>query len=79
LANCIIFYNASILSGIYERFKKSKRNEECEKIIRFSPVAWQHINLIGTYEFDNENKIVNLQEVIENLMSNPEIDLCSTA
>ena len=52
MSNCIILYNASILSGLYNYYKKNNMKEECEKIIRFSPVAWQHINLIGMYEFD---------------------------
>ena len=56
LANCIIFYNASILSGIYEYYKSRNMMKECEEIIRLSPVAWQHINLIGKYEFDNNAK-----------------------
>jgi hypothetical protein len=51
LANCIIFYNASLLSGLYEHYKNNKMEDEWLKIIRLSPVAWQHINLIGKYEF----------------------------
>ncbi len=46
IANCIIFYNASILSGIYIYYKDKGMKDECEQIIRFSPVAWKHINLI---------------------------------
>ena len=79
IANCIIFYNASILSGIYDHYKKGSMDKECAKIIRFSPVAWQHINLIGMYEFGRDDKVINLQQVIDSLVNHPKIDLCSAA
>ena len=36
LANCIIFYNASLLSGLYEHYKKNKMEAEVLKIIHLS-------------------------------------------
>ena len=51
--------------------------KECEEIIRLSPVAWQHINLIGKYEFDSNAQPLNLQGLIEMLINNPEINLSS--
>ena len=53
--------------------------DEWLKIIRLSPVAWQHINLIGIYEFYNDKKYLNLHEVIQNLLSNKKINLLATA
>ena len=79
LSNCIIFYNASLLSGLYEYYKQNKMEEECLKIIRLSPVAWQHINLIGIYEFYNNNECLNLHDVIAKLVSNQKIDLLAVA
>jgi TnpA family transposase len=64
LAICIIFYNASLLSGIYEHCKNNEMLEECKKIIRLSPVAWIHISLIGKYEFTNNVTLLDLQEAI---------------
>ncbi|WP_133137982.1 Tn3 family transposase [Legionella rowbothamii] len=78
LANCIIFYNASLLSGLYEHYKKDKAEDKWLKIIRLSPVAWQHINLIGKYEFYSDRELPNLHEVIQNLISNEKIDLLAT-
>jgi hypothetical protein len=49
--------------------------EECLKIVRLSPVAWLHINLIGIYEFYNDQECINLHEIIEKLVSNKKIDL----
>ncbi|KTC88192.1 hypothetical protein Ldro_0859, partial [Legionella drozanskii LLAP-1] len=45
------------------------------KIIRLSPVAWQHINLIGKYEFYYDKECLNLHKVIQNLIANKKIDL----
>ena len=55
------------------------KSEECLKIIRLSPVAWQHINLIGIYEFYNDQECLNLHEVIEKLVNNKKIDLLAAA
>ena len=79
LANCIIFYNASLLSRLYEHYKNHKMKEECKKITRLSPVAWQHINLIGMYQFANDEQIVDLEVLVENIISDPKIDLSSVA
>ncbi|HAU2406568.1 TPA: hypothetical protein JBL16_11140 [Legionella pneumophila] len=53
--------------------------DEWLKITRLSPVAWQHINLIGIYEFYNNKECVNLQKLIQNLVSNEKINLLATA
>ncbi|HFD8251429.1 TPA: Tn3 family transposase [Legionella pneumophila] len=74
-----MFYNASLLSGLYEHYKKNKMEDEWLKITRLSPVAWQHINLIGIYEFYNNKECVNLQKLIQNLVSNEKINLLATA
>ena len=77
LANCIIFYNASILSGIYEYYKSNNMIEEYEKVVRLSPVAWQHINLIGRYEFNNNTLPLDLQGIVDKLINNSKIDFAS--
>lgn len=73
LAICIIFYNASLLSGIYEHYRSLGMLEECEKVIRLSPVAWLHISLIGKYEFKGNIILLDLQGVIAHLVSNLKI------
>ncbi|CAM4497722.1 MAG: Tn3 family transposase ISPsy30 [Legionella sp.] len=79
LANCMIFYNTSLLSGLYEHYKLNNMEEEWLKVIRLSPVAWQHINLIGIYEFYSKKECLNLHEVIKNLVTNKKINLLATA
>ena len=78
-ANNIIFLNASLLSGLNEHYKLNKMEDEWLKVIRLSPVAWQHINLIGIYEFYNKKECINLHDVIENLVTNKKIDLLATS
>ena len=43
--------------------------QECENIVRFSPVAWQHINLIGMYEFGDSAETLGLQGIVESLIN----------
>ena len=48
-------------------------------VLMWGPVAWQHINLIGIYEFYNDQECLNLHEVIEKLVGNKKIDLLAAA
>ena len=72
----MIFYNAS---GLYEHYKLNKMEGEWLKVTRLSPVTWQHINLIGIYEFYSKKKCLNLHDVIEKLVTNKKIDLLAEA
>ncbi len=64
IASCIIYYNAVLLSELFKKYKKENNVEFCDMIKRFSPVAWQHINLGGKYEFCQNQIHLNIQEVI---------------
>jgi len=74
IANAVIFYNASLLSALYQHFL-SVDPEMARTIARFSPVAWQHISFIGKYEFYNRGDAINIQELINKLMADSAIDL----
>jgi len=50
-----------------------------KQIVRFSPVAWQHINFIGKYEFYNRGDTLNIQKVIKKLVASFEIDISSAS
>lgn len=65
IANCIIYYNASILSNMLDH--KEKRGQNSDALKRISPVAWQHINLYGRYEFNNYQEPVNMDAIIQEL------------
>lgn len=56
ISNCVIHYNAQILSELKESNEHEGRSENLEALKRISPVAWFHINFSGFYSFaDSEN------------------------
>jgi len=63
VANAIIYYNAYMLSQLLI----SKGNKIDKKIIkllkRISPIAWQHINFLGMYDFSFKNAL-DFQEML---------------
>jgi len=69
IANCIIFYNASILSGLLEHQEEAGDVLGAEATKTISPIAWQHINLHGRYEFLKHIAHLNLDVIIRELIS----------
>ncbi|WP_404452705.1 Tn3 family transposase [Virgibacillus necropolis] len=65
LANCIIYYNASILSKML--IHREKEGQDSDVLKRISPVAWQHINLYGHYEFNKSQESINIDAIIREL------------
>ena len=65
LANCIIYYNASILSKLLTY--REVNGEDADMLKRISPVAWQHINLYGRYEFNKNPEVINMDDIIEEI------------
>jgi TnpA family transposase len=51
ITNCIIYYNATILSRLLEQYEAIGDVAGLAELTQISPVAWQHINLYGRYEF----------------------------
>ncbi|HHL0974080.1 TPA: Tn3 family transposase, partial [Bacillus cereus] len=65
LSNCIVYYNASILSNL---LIKSKDTGIKMKILQYiSPIAWQHINFYGRYEFSKSPTVVNIDKILESI------------
>ena len=69
LANCIIYYNASILSNMLTY--RECNGQDSDVLKHISPVAWQHINLYGRYEFNKSPESINMDEIIEKLAKFP--------
>lgn len=65
IANCIIYYNASILSNMLTY--REENGQDSDMLKRISPVAWQHINLYGRYEFNSSQEMINMDEIIQEL------------
>lgn len=65
LTNCIIYYNSSILSTILTY------NESIgltyQQLIQVSPVAWQHINFYGHYDFKTTQALIDMNQILQEL------------
>lgn len=67
IANCIIYYNSALLSGLVEKFEKENNQEVVNLIAGLSPVAWRHIQLAGNYIFGVKKDNIVLERLLENL------------
>lgn len=71
ITNCIIFYNASLLSKLLT-YKESTGDVQGAALLKqVSPVAWQHINVYGRYEFSKRPELINMDEIIQELAQVP--------
>ena len=60
-------YNASILSDLLA-YKERPGEERGAALLRqVSPVAWQHVNLHGRYEFRKSPEAIDIQAIVEEL------------
>lgn len=67
ITNCIIYYNASILSNFLV-YKENMGDQEISSLLKqVSPVAWQHINLHGRYQFNNQPNSIDMDAIIQKL------------
>lgn len=71
LTNCIIFYNASLLSGVLEQYEKAGDKAAIERLKSVSPVAWAHINFFGLYEFGKPIEPLDWDRLIAKLARMP--------
>lgn len=68
IANAIIYYNTALLSRIYDQ-KLAVGDEAAIAILKgMSPVAWQNINLFGTFEFTPGKTSVDLDALAAHLV-----------
>lgn len=67
LANCIIHYNASILSNLLAYREQNGDGQGADMLKQVSPVAWQHVNLYGRYEFNKHPEFINMDAIIQEL------------
>lgn len=72
ITHCIIFYNMTLLSQLWTR---QEAIQDTAHIAHISPVAWQHINFYGRYEFTNVSELINIKEIVEALAHHPILSL----
>lgn len=68
IANAIIHYNSLILSKVKEKYAAIGDKKTLEMLKKISPVAWRHIHFLGHYLFSDENKLLDLDALIEKLV-----------
>jgi hypothetical protein len=60
LANCVIFYNASVRSEFLARNDRQNDASLAGRIKRISPVSWRHVNFYGEYTFRDIDSVIDL-------------------
>jgi len=67
VGNAVVYYNALILSeGLAEL--ELRGDLDCAEVLRrVSPVAWQHINVYGRYQFDEDFTPIHLDRLRQQL------------
>ena len=61
IANAVVHYNSMILSEMVKVFEKQRDMTSLKNLERISPLAWQHINFYGRYQFDRDMEPLNLR------------------
>ena len=66
IANAIIYFNAELLSNLIDG-NSSNMALMVEQVKKISPVAWQHINFYGRFEFNDLEAPFNVDEFMKSL------------
>jgi hypothetical protein len=71
VTNCIIYYNATILSNLLAHKEGAGDHQGAALLKRVSPVAWQRINLHGRYEFIGSARSIDINAIVLELSQLP--------
>jgi hypothetical protein len=71
LTNCIIYYNATILSRVLEAKLAAGDSAGAAQLAHVSPVAWQHINFYGRYEFTTGVSPIDIDAMVATAARRP--------
>jgi len=69
IANCIIYYNLSILSAFFFLNAQTGIQDPAASLRGISPVAWQHINFYGRFEFTKTPAPIDIEAIVRQLPS----------
>jgi TnpA family transposase len=69
IANCVIFYNAMILSNVLQYQTEKGDGVAAAALEQISPVAWQHINFHGRYEFTKAIQPIDIEAIVQELVT----------
>lgn len=65
LSNCVIYYNACILSALLKRKEHEGNQEQSDQIKRVSPVSWKHVNFYGEYNFRETPDDIDISKIVD--------------
>jgi len=65
IANAVIYYNTALLSRIYAQKQSAGDMAAIDILKHVSPIAWQHINLFGSFEFTQAESRIDLDALAE--------------
>ena len=71
ITNCIIYYNTMLLSNVLAYKEAAGDVQGANLLKQVSPVAWQHINFFGRYEFRKGPEAINMHEIVRELAQLP--------
>ena len=67
ITNALIYYNATILSNLLEHRGRNRGVQGAALLKQVSPVAWQHVNFYGRYEFNQSLETIDMKAIIQEL------------
>ncbi|MBF0366616.1 MAG: Tn3 family transposase [Oligoflexia bacterium] len=68
LANCVLFYNATMLNRWMEQSDRQGETKKSTFIKHMSPVAWTHINFQGKYEFLSPHETIDIDALLNEIL-----------
>jgi TnpA family transposase len=68
LANCVLYYNATMLNQWMEACDRRGESEKSAFIKHLSPVAWTHVNFQGRYEFLSSHESIDIDAWLDKLI-----------
>jgi len=68
LANCVLYYNASMLNQWMEKSDRRGEIERSRQIKYLSPAAWTHINFQGRYEFLSSHEEIDIDSWLDKIL-----------
>jgi hypothetical protein len=76
ITNGIIYYNVTILSQLVAYKEPQGDRHSAALLPQVSPIAWQHINLCGRYEFTKGPEAIHMPAIVQALAQAPVTQDC---
>ena len=79
VANCIICYNMHLIAEFIARKEAAGDHQSVSVLREISPVAWQHINFYGRYEFATLLEVIDVESIVAGLLHHQFKPVATTA